>query len=119
MGRVHRKTGEYRSLLLMAALACARVPLLAQEPGQNELFLGPSFIHTDFDARHRTDEENPYGGAVAWTGYQTGSLGIVLDGSLHYRSREGPGTSTAGWRRSPWTAAGSPSALSTASEPRC
>src|SRR5436309_15188060 len=90
MSRVRRKTGECRSLLLMAALACARVRLLAQEPGQNELFLGPSFIHTDFDARHRTDEENPYGGAVAWAGYQTRSLGIVLDGSLHYRSREGP-----------------------------
>ena len=77
-------------LLLIAALLYAPVPSLAEEPARTDLFFGPSLVHTDFASRSSHDEQNPFGGAVAWTGYPTGFFGIVLDGSLHYRSHEGP-----------------------------
>jgi opacity protein-like surface antigen len=70
-----------KKLLLVAVLGCASVPALGQEPSRTDLFFGPSYLNTD--------EQSLYGGAVAVTRYLRGSLGVVLDTSLHFGSAEG------------------------------
>ncbi len=70
-----------KKLLLVAALGCASVPALAQEPSRSDLFFGPSYLNTD--------DQSLYGGGVAYSHYFKGSFGLVLDASLHFGSSEG------------------------------
>lgn len=70
-----------KKLLLVSALACASSPVLAQEAPRTDLFFGPSYLHVS--------GESEYGGELALARYFKGSLGLVLDLSLHFGSSEG------------------------------
>jgi opacity protein-like surface antigen len=70
-----------KKLVLAAVLVCASRPAIAEEPFRSDLFFGPSYLHIE--------DENLYGGAVAYTRYFGRSFGVTLDTSLHFGSSEG------------------------------